>query len=83
MIKEPDQHSIDQAFAGTNFGPEGDSPEGRKKIVARCVLQRACAFSSGGTITAICKELGLLTNAGAPRKHAKQWAFCFLHANSE
>jgi len=82
MITEPKQQSIDKAFAGTNFGPAGDTPEGRRNLVAHCVLKRACGFSSGHTIESICKKLGLLTKAGTPRIHAKHWAYCHLHANT-
>lgn len=79
MIIKPNQTDIDIAFKGTNFGPEGETPEGRRRLVAICVLQRACGFSAGGTLTQICKEVGVLTKKGNPKKHAKQWAFCFMN----
>ena len=78
MIKEPRQQDIDKAFAGTNFGPKGETPEGRKWFVAHCVLKRACGFRDGHTIETICKELGLLTKSGTPRKQAKMWAYCHI-----
>ena len=79
MIYEPKQQDIDHAFEGTNFGPQGETPDGRKDIVADCVLKRACGFASGGTIEHICRELSLLTKARNPTKRAKQWAYCHLH----
>lgn len=79
MIKEPKQEDIDAAFSGCNFGPAGDTPEGRKNLVAHCVLKRACGFRDGSTIEAIGKELGLLTKRGTPRLRAKMWAYCHLH----
>lgn len=81
MIKEPDQESIDAAFKGTNFGIMGETQEGRRKLVADCVLKRSCGFRDGGTIEAICKEVGLLTKNGNPRKRAKMWAYCHLMSN--
>lgn len=78
MIEEPKQQNIDAAFQGTNFGPKGETPAGRKELVAHCILKRACGFRDGGTIEAICKELGLLTKNGNPRKRAKLWAYCHI-----
>lgn len=78
MRNEPKQQDIDNAFAGTNFGPQGETPEGRKNFVAHCVLKRACGFGDGHTIVTICKELGLITEIGTPRKGAKMWAYCHL-----
>ena len=78
MIKEPKQEEIDAAFVGTNFGSDGETPEGRKKLVAHCILKRACGFRDGHTIESICKELGLLTKNGNPRKQAKYWAYCHI-----
>ncbi len=87
MIHEPKQSDIDTAFDGLNFGPFGETPEGRKTLVVHCILKRACGYRDGGTIEAICKELGLLTKKGTPRLRAKQWAYvhiglmCTLHTN--
>lgn len=78
MIEEPNQADIDRAFLGTNFGPGAATAEGRRNIVARCVLKSACNFHNGSTITAICKEIGLLTEKGNPRKKAKRWAYCHV-----
>jgi len=78
VIEEPNQADIDAAFRGTNFGTAGETPEGRRNLVAHCVLKRACDFREGGTITAICKELGLLTPRGTPKRKAKHWAYCHV-----
>lgn len=78
MIEEPKQKYIDAAFQGCNFGAAGETPEGRKNLVAHCILKRACGFSDGSTIEAICKELGLLTKQGNPKKWAKMWAYCHI-----
>ena len=78
MIKEPNQDDIDRAFRGTNFGTKGQTREGRRDLVAHCVLKRACGYRDGGTIESICKELGLLTKKGNPRKHAKHWAYLHI-----
>ena len=78
MIIDPKQSDIDKAFNGTNFGPDGETPEGRRNFVAHCILKRACGFKDGRTIETICKELGLLTKNGTPRKHAKMWAYCHI-----
>lgn len=82
MIYEPKQQDIDRAFDGTNFGPQGETPEGRRTLVADCILKRACGFSSGGTIEQICREVGLLTRGRNPTTRAKHWAYCHLHANA-
>ena len=78
MIKDPTQPDIDKAFGNTNFGPKGETPEGRRDLVAHCVLKRACGYRGGHTIESICKELGLLTKNGNPRKHAKHWAYVHI-----
>ncbi len=78
MIIEPKQSDIDEAFSGANFGPKGETPEGRKNLVAHCILKRACGYRDGHTIETICKELGLLTKTGNPRKKAKQWAYVHI-----
>ena len=82
MIKEPEQAAIDAAFEGTNFGLPGETPEGRKRLVAECVLKRACGFRDGHTIETICKQLCLLTAKGNPYGHAKRWACCHLLLNN-
>lgn len=81
MIKEPSQDDIDNAFRGTNFGLPGETPGGRRDLVADCILKHACGFSSGSTITLICKDLGLLTRKGTPRKQAKAWAYIHAHGS--
>ncbi len=75
MIKAPLQDIVDAQFAGTNFGPEGETPQGRIALVAKCVMQRACGFAAGGTITTICRDLNMLTPGNTPRLWAKRWAF--------
>lgn len=78
MITEPKQDDIDHAFRNTNFGPLGETPEGRRYLVAECVMKRACGFSSGHTIEVICKQLKLLTKSGTPKINAKHWAYCYI-----
>jgi len=75
MIKVPLQDLVDAQFLGTNFGPENNTPESRIALVAKCVIQRACGFADGGTITAICRNLNMLTRTNTPRLWAKKWAF--------
>ena len=75
MIIDPSQDDIDKAFEGTNFGPCGKTPEGRKNLVVHCILKLTCEFADGYTIRQICKELGLLTKNGKPKKSAKRWAY--------
>jgi len=78
MFNEPDHDDLVRVFTGTNFGPVSDTSEGRKLLVADCVMKRACGFRSGKTIEWICKELGLLTDKGTPRKRAKMWAYTYI-----
>lgn len=78
MIIEPKQADIDAAFSGTNFGTAGETPDGRRSLVARCILKRACGFVDGHTIETICKELKLLTKEGSPKKMAKMWAYIYV-----
>ena len=75
MIKAPLQELIDAEFVGTRFGPEGETPNGRVALVAGCIMQRACGYSAGGTITNICKRMNMLTPNLTPRLWAKKWAF--------
>ena len=70
-----DQALIDDAFEGTNFGDQGKCPEGRRRLVAECIMKLAVGFAPGWTIEQICKNLGALTPAGRPKKNAKQWAY--------
>jgi len=79
MIREPEQSKIDYAFRDTDFGPDGKTAKGRRKLVADCVLKRACGHYDGWTITLICKELGLLTANSTPRRWAKQWAYSYIN----
>lgn len=78
MFFEPKQEDIDLAFRGTNFGPKGETPEGRKDLVAHCVLKRTVGYADGSTIRAICRELGLLTQKDNPTKKAKMWAYSHI-----
>ena len=76
MIKEPLQELIDAEFVGTIFGPKGETPEGRIALVAGCIMQRACGYSAGSTITSICKRMNMLTPKHlTPRLWAKKWAY--------
>lgn len=78
MIVEPKQVDIDAAFSGTNFGTAGETADGRRSLVAQCVLKRACGFSDGHTISTIAKELGLLTKKGTPKRMGKMWAYIYV-----
>ena len=75
MKSEIKQEVIDDLFNGTNFGPEGETPEGRRRLVAMCVMKRTCGYRDGHTIETICKWLGVLTPLGNPTKAAKNWAY--------
>lgn len=75
MIKEPLQELIDAQFVGTRFGPEGETKEGRIALVAGCIMQRACGYSAGSTITTICQRMNMLTPNLTPRLWAKKWAY--------
>lgn len=75
MIKVPIQDLVDAQFLRTNFGPMAETQRGRIEIVAKCIIQRACGFAAGGTITAICRSLNMLTRNNTPRLWARRWAF--------
>jgi hypothetical protein len=47
---------IKKEFQGTNFGRTD-----YRQIMAECVLKRLTGYHDGGTITKICRDLGLLT----------------------
>jgi len=77
-MRKPNNDIIEKEFAGTNFGGDEQTVEGRAKLCAECVMKTVCGFSSGHTITEICKEVGLLTTIGNAKKWAKRWAYCYI-----
>ena len=67
---------INNAFKGTNFGPNVETVEQRKKFVAKAALKRICNYSPGSTITCIMQELGITkTLGGKPIKAARRWMY--------
>lgn len=51
---------ISKTWANANFGPQGETPEGRMSLIVKSLGGIARGFSSGSTMTAICSELNLL-----------------------
>jgi hypothetical protein len=64
-----------EAFAGTNFGGEESTEQGRRRLLSGCVLKLSCGYADGSTIKQICQELGALTTGHNPRLSARQWAY--------
>jgi hypothetical protein len=77
MVLPADTISI--LFTGTNFGSSEKTDVGRRGLMVECVLKRASGYHDGHTITTICKEAGLLTEAGRPTKAGMRWAFDQLY----
>jgi hypothetical protein len=75
-IRTPVDAQIQEAFKGTNFGKPYETLDKKKFLVARAVVKKACGFHSGHTLETICREVGLFTAKGTPRKWAKKWAYC-------
>lgn len=75
MLKITDEQ-IEQAFAGTNFGPNVSTPEQRRNFIAKACLKAVCDYSNGHTATHILHELGMTKKPYTqPIKAARQWAF--------
>lgn len=74
ILIEDDQ--INEAFKGTNFGPNMETADQRKKEVAKAVLKRTCDYRPGHTMSCIMQELGLTrTLHGKPTKAARRWMY--------
>jgi hypothetical protein len=66
---------IETAFTGTNFGESGKTIEGKKRLIAECLLKLNCNYHDGHTITQICKELGLIRKNLTLNKKGKEYMF--------
>ena len=69
------ENEAQEAFLGTNFGGVESTEQGRRSLVAECILKLACGYADGSTIKQICHELGALTAGYNPRLSARQWAY--------
>jgi len=65
---------INTLFKATNFGPQGETPRGRRGLMVECVLKYASLYVDGSTITNICKKAGLIGDCGATHAGIR-WAF--------
>lgn len=67
---------MEKAFNCTNFGPGGDTMEGKKKMVAMAVMKLVAGYRTGHTMACILTELKMTTkNYGMPKKKARRWAY--------
>lgn len=66
---------IGKLFVGTNFGPAGKTPLGRRGLMVECVLKQASGYADGSTINAICIQAGFLGARFQPTKNGMRWAF--------
>ncbi|MFA7346896.1 MAG: hypothetical protein WCZ86_03955 [Desulfurivibrionaceae bacterium] len=74
ILIEDDQ--INEAFKGTNFGPNMEAVGERRKAVAKAVLKSVCDYRNGHTMVCIMQELGLTkTLNGKPTKAARRWMY--------
>lgn len=69
-------------FEYANFGPSGESPQGRRGLMVECVLKRAANYSDGATISDICLEADLLDNNKEPTEAGIRWAFWQIYQSS-
>ena len=74
------KEQVEALFAGTNFGPRGETHEGRIALMVDCVFKGFAGYSSGSTIEGICVEAGLLSAWNKPTRpeHAGLTIRCFL-----
>lgn len=59
----PTAEEIVKAWANANFGPEGESDAGRRRLIKEALGDIVCGYRVAHTIESICKELGLLQDA--------------------
>lgn len=65
---------IEFAFRGTNFGPRD-----HRKLLEQGVLKTWAGYSSGSTLTAIMRDLGLLTRKGEVSALGRKFAFAAFY----
>jgi len=59
---------IEEAKGYANFGPSDI-----RELIKWCLMKTVCDFSDGGTITHICRDLGLLTKNRNITKKGKHY----------
>ena len=58
---ENTDEEIKRVWANANFGPEGDTAEGRLRLIVNALSKSARGYDLGGhTMSQICTELGLV-----------------------
>ena len=66
---------VEALFKGTNFGPRGETHEGRIALMVDCVLKGFAGYASGSTIEGICDEAGLNYDWNKPTRAGARWAY--------
>jgi len=67
---------IQKVFSGTVFGPLGETPLGRRELVAMGVMKLVAGYRPGHTVGQILQELKMTTKMyGMPIKKARRWAY--------